>query len=229
VLRSATSPHAASLDGFRLDGLTRVTLIDLGSCLSLETLERCSSGGAISYVQSRWYAESRRIWSWSWSEYEYEYEYTVSFTSSRDGQAYRAPDATTPMLSHAGTAGVRPLSLHATPFRLSRYTIVLHTLARYRAPEVLLAAPCDAALDVWSLGCVPLTPTPTLALALTLTLTLTLTPTLTPNPNHNPTPNSNQVRPRRAGSWLPFAAGRVGIQPAASHLPTVRAAAAAHA
>ena len=61
MLRSPTSAHAASLDGARLDGHTRVTLIDLGSCLSLETLERCSSGGAISYVQSRWYADTSRI------------------------------------------------------------------------------------------------------------------------------------------------------------------------
>jgi len=77
VLRQPTQ-GSGGLDTIVLDEWTLVTLIDFGSCLSLATLDRCSSTGAISYVQSRW----------------------------------------------------------------------------YRAPEVLLAAPCDSRLDVWSLGCV---------------------------------------------------------------------------
>ena len=61
MLRSPSPVHAASSEpgaaplGLGLDAHSAVTLIDLGSCLSLETIERCSSGGAISYVQSRWY------------------------------------------------------------------------------------------------------------------------------------------------------------------------------
>ena len=92
---ASSEPGAAPL-GLGLDARSAVTLIDLGSCLSLETIERCSSGGAISYVQSRW----------------------------------------------------------------------------YRAPEVLLAAPCDLSLDVWSLGC--------------LLLTLTMAHTLAIRPNPDP-------------------------------------------
>lgn len=42
------------LDTIMLDEWTLVTLIDFGSCLSFATLDRCSSTGAISYVQSRW-------------------------------------------------------------------------------------------------------------------------------------------------------------------------------
>ena len=165
VLRSPSPVHAASSEpgvaplGLGLDAHSAVTLIDLGSCLSLETIERCSSGGAISYVPSSRLTRRPPSPAAAPRGHPCHGHGPGRFLSSwAVAPAPSKPPASPPKAA--------PRLRICAPTRLqvqSRW---------YRAPEVLLAAPCDLSLDVWSLGC--------------LLLTLTMAHTLAIRPNPDP-------------------------------------------